>query len=669
MKTFVKYETQQDHYNSRILAAACYTNQKGGGMITTTLDGTWKLRAVSPMKSSGIAQGSEWDMNVPGSLHDTLLANSLISEPYDGTEMARISWVGESAWSLKRSFMVEQKSKLTFLKCGSLSAATILINGRKAATKHDDSPLLLDAAEYIEEGENTIEILFSGQGTETEYEKMRFPGIWRSIKLISDPTLIIAGSEAETEHRKGRWYLDVIIPAIAGEDTEASFAITINGRTENGKLRIPKGNGEYLISIDPGDVSQWWPAGTGSQPIYPVTISINGYESTRNVAFRTASLLQDGLFVNGRRIFLKGAELGCTNLIPSRTDSAFLERLTRGASEANMNTLVLQTYARRSLRDAAIRNGLLLIDKGETGNIPKAISAPSFPSKETLTRIWNGDERNISSAAADLHGEGAGRIVSSIADSFLFPSEEGKIVYLSQIKAAKLASDRNASNRINDRHGMLLSSLTDPWPAISDSAIEYGGKWKLLQYAARSFYSPLAPLLIDDGKVISIYFVNDTLQKEEAEFSIKLRDFSGSKKDTREYSAVAEACSIVKVGEYPLHRIDRTRCFIYAKMSTKDILRERTMLLAKPKELKLEDPKLRTEVAKNGPRSFSIKILVEKPAFFVSLDTPEKGIFSDNMVTVRPSAEKTIFFRAEEDIQLETIRNGLHVMDMYTAMH
>ena len=636
-------------------------------MKSTTLDGSWTLRAVSPMKSSGIAQGSEWNMTVPGSLHDTLLENGIINEPYDGNEITHISWIGESTWSLRKNFTIEKGQDNFFIKCGSLSAAVIMINGKEAARKDDDSPLLMEATDYLSDGENCLEIIFPGN--QDEKKTMAFPGIWRSIKLISDPVLIIAGTEVETERKDGRWNLNIVLSCIAKKETETGYSVTINGRTAIGRISIPQGEKEHTVTIDPGEVSRWWPTGMGGQPVYPVFIDINGYKTTRYAVFRTVSLIPEGLFINERRVYLKGAVIEKENLIPSRTDQSYIERITRSAAEANMNTLLMRTYHGKTFRDAAARSGLLAIPEESAISIPKALSAPSFPSKATLERIWKNDERNISSAAADLHGEGAGRILGEIADSFLFPAEEEKLVYLSEVKAAELAARKASEQRLRGNHGMIISKLTDPWPAISDSAIEYGGKWKLLQYAARRFFSPLSPMILIGDKTVSVYFVNDTPENAEAEFSIKIRTFSGTKKETREYSASAPAGSAVKVAEYPLNRIDKLNSFMYVKMSTKDILRERTALFAKPKCVKLEDPGLEVSTYQNNPRTFSVKLTVHKPAFFVALDSPVKGLFSDNVISVRPSAEKTIFFRAEEDVSLNEFTSSLKVMDLYTAMH
>ena len=634
-------------------------------MITTTLDGRWRLTATSPMKSSGIEQGTEWEMSIPGSLHDTLLENGLINEPYDGRELERAEWVRESTWTISRTFSISSIADMHFIKCGSLSPSSILINGKKAAEKDDDSPLLLDISGYVTEGSNTIEIVFPRC-----HEHGHFPGVWRSMKLLSSPDFIIAGSEAETELRNGHWMIDVIIPVISQHDAETEYEITIQNRTERGSLRITEGSGEYLISIEEKDACLWWPAGMGQQPVYPVSISVAGYKASRTIAFRTISLIDRKLFVNGRKVFMKGAVLSPLNLIPSRTDDVDINRVFRHAAEANMNTLLLTAnHARHTLTEAAMRYGIVLLDSSRKSELPEPVVSSSFPSKETLSRIWNGGERNISSPDADLHSTGTGAILNSVASYFLFPRVEGSLVYLSQAGAAIEAGRAAGTARIRGDAGCMLSLLADSWPAIGPSAIEYGGKWKLLQYSAREFFSPLSPLIIDEGKSVSVYFVNDTMQREEAEFSIKLRDLSGAKKDTREYTVTADAGSLVKVAELPMHRVDRTRSFLYVKMSTKAVLRERTLLLDKPKCLKLENPLLRMETLQNGPHSFAVKLTVEKPAFCVALECGRKGIFSDKMITVRPSAEKTIFFRAEEDITLSDFTSSLKVMDLYSAMH
>ena len=100
-------------------------------------------------------------------------------------------------------------------------------------------------------------------------------------------------------------------------------------------------------------------------------------------------------------------------------------------------------------------------------------------------------------------------------------------------------------------------------------------------------------------------------------------------------------------------------------MATKDILRERVILLDKPKNLNLENPEIKAEFSKADARTVYIKLKTSKPALYVALDAGDiKGIFSDNLISVRPSAEKTIIFTAEDDINETEFRSKLKIMSL-----
>ena len=172
-----------------------------------------------------------------------------------------------------------------------------------------------------------------------------------------------------------------------------------------------------------------------------------------------------------------------------------------------------------------------------------------------------------------------------------------------------------------------------------------------------------------EGSKLKIYAINSGEKDEKIELSVKIRDFHGGKKDAREYSAVLRSMEARLFDEIELGRIMRNEYFCYAKLSTKNSLRERNILLDIPSRLKLQDPHLKAECRKTGPRSISIKLTAEKPAFYVVIDSgPIRGVFSDNLISVRPSAEKNIVFMAEEEADLEKFIDSMRIMDLYTAM-
>ncbi|KAF6724384.1 Beta-mannosidase [Oryzias melastigma] len=57
--------------------------------------------------------------------------------------------------------------------------------------------------------------------------------------------------------------------------------------------------------------------------------------------------------------------------------------------------------------------------------------------------------------------------------------------------------------------GALYWQLNDIWPAPSWSSLEFGGKWKMLHYFARSFFAPLLPVSVEDDGALVIYAVSD----------------------------------------------------------------------------------------------------------------------------------------------------------------
>ena len=195
-------------------------------------------------------------------------------------------------------------------------------------------------------------------------------------------------------------------------------------------------------------------------------------------------------------------------------------------------------------------------------------------------------------------------------------------------------------------------------------------KWKLLHYDARRFFSPLVPLLyVEKGKLF-VYVANDTPNDEEVDLKLKFRYFDGKKQSTKYFTAKVPSMTSVKVTEINLSKIDTKNLYCYAKLTNKDTIRERSILLDKPKNTAMENPCITYEINKVGSKSISVKVKAEKPAFWVSLDADDiPGIFSDNFISVRPTAEKNIIFHAENDVDLEEFKKKFKIYDLYSATH
>ncbi|MGN0907174.1 MAG: glycosyl hydrolase 2 galactose-binding domain-containing protein [Bullifex sp.] len=298
----------------------------------------------------------------------------------------------------------------------------------------------------------------------------------------------------------------------------------------------------------------------------------------------------------------------------------------------------------------------------------------SFPSLSTVKGYCPEDELNLTSPVMEHHQKnprGNSIILENFSRYFRFPSSLEKMIYLSQAQQAfamQTACEYWRSLRPYCM-GTLIWQLNDNWPVASWSAVEYSGKWKLLMYHARNFFAPIAPIgYIMDGK-LKVFVTNDTDRDEEVKVSVKFSTFRGEKVRHHVFRITAPAQSVSAVTECDLTGIKSETTFAYLKVSTPTIYRESQIFLTEPKKAEMQDPELKTVVRRVG-KSFQVEVSCTRPAFWVSLDAGEiKGIFSDNMFSVRPTAQHVVSFTPEEDVTEEEFTAALKVYDLYWAGH
>lgn len=120
----------------------------------------------------------------------------------------------------------------------------------------------------------------------------------------------------------------------------------------------------------------------------------------------------------------------------------------------------------------------------------------AFPSEETVNGFTAPADRNIFSPVMDNHQKcykGNAPIIAMFSKYFRMPSSFGGFLYLSQVQQA-VAMKTGIEYWRTLRPicmGTLFWQLNDDWPVASWSSIEYGGRWKQMQYHARHFYAPV----------------------------------------------------------------------------------------------------------------------------------------------------------------------------------
>lgn len=291
----------------------------------------------------------------------------------------------------------------------------------------------------------------------------------------------------------------------------------------------------------------------------------------------------------------------------------------------------------------------------------------SFPSLSEVKSFAPEDELSITSPVMEHHqrnDEGNSIINEMFTRYFRPPVGFENQLYLSQVQQAYAIKTAVTYWRSLMPYcmGTLFWQLNDVWPVSSWSSIEYSGKWKPLQYAAKRFYKDVAPLIYTDGGKVFVKVCNDGRNTFEGKCSIAFMGFDGSLVKQLESDVKVNSLEVVTVLEEDLGGFDTSSCYICVSFG--DI--EETLLLSRPKDAEILDPELRYSVSEDGG-CFSVKIRTENPAFYVVPDAGSiKGRFDDCLFTL--NGERTVKFTPENKVSLEEFKASLKVYDLFSTL-
>lgn len=254
----------------------------------------------------------------------------------------------------------------------------------------------------------------------------------------------------------------------------------------------------------------------------------------------------------------------------------------------------------------------------------------SFPSMKTVRTYAREDDMNIFSRVMESHQKNDaanGKMLYYISQNFKLPEGFENIVYVTQIlqaMAIKAGVEHFRRNR-GKCMGALYWQLNDNWPVASWSSIDYFGRWKALQYAAVSFFAPVAGSLFVDGGIAHAYAANEIFSDIEVKVSLCIR-----KLDFTVVSSTETVKSIRAFSSAEIARIDAPvsyDSFIEAVFEYPDGHRTTETALTVPfKHLELKKPDIRVTMADG-----SVKVSSDTYTPFVYLDFDDgDAIFAKN---------------------------------------
>ena len=351
-------------------------------MQTQSLTSNWQFRQVGTEK---------WlPATVPGGVHTDLLALEMIPDPFVGDRELDVMWVAEKDWAYKTTFTPEayvtDEEKVFLVADGLDTLAEVKLNGKVLGTANNQfRQWRWEIKDALKEGENTLEIVFSGPATYAIQEQKRrkmsgvaaaiegaphlrkapcqfgwdwgpmLPpiGIWKDIRLEGRSIARLDDVHLRQIHEDGMVNIEVEVQVERWSDHGVRGFLQItdpDGKTAKTRKKIIENGNPLKAKIVKPQL--WWPNGLGEQPLYKISvILVSGDQRLDKKDFkfglRTIELVQDDdefgksfqFKVNGVPIFAKGSNWIPADSFITRFSDERLEKLIVDAAVGHQNML------------------------------------------------------------------------------------------------------------------------------------------------------------------------------------------------------------------------------------------------------------------------------------------------------------------------------------------
>lgn len=328
--------------------------------------------------------GKWYSAKVPGNIHDDLLSNQLIEDPFFGNNESSVQWVSDSVWEYRLFFdkhcaegIEYDNNDLVFE--GLDTYAEVFVNGMKLTSKSGDSlafnmfrKWVFQLPENLKEKNNELLVRFYPSGLydsiaasslpyqlpdnrvftrKAQYEsgwdwgpKLNTCGIWKDVYIESWNGLKINSfsvSDKEPSVDASRpWITMASIDIVADEVVSCNLKIDVtddNGYNQSvkQKVNLRAGMNTVKIPVTIENPKLWWPNGAGEAHLYYYTVSVLDSRSdelctqVRTHGLRTVRLEQKSdsigesfqFYVNEKPVFMRGV-----NWIPASSYPGTLAR-------------------------------------------------------------------------------------------------------------------------------------------------------------------------------------------------------------------------------------------------------------------------------------------------------------------------------------------------------
>ncbi len=284
----------------------------------------------------------------------------------------------------------------------------------------------------------------------------------------------------------------------------------------------------------------------------------------------------------------------------------------------------------------------------------------SFPDINTVKKYTLEEDLDIESEVMASHqrsGIGNLRIKEYMGWYYKVPDDFEHFLYVGQILQAKGIREAIETHRLKMPHcmGSLYWQLNDCWPVASWSSIDYYGRWKALQYAARKAFAPTIVTFSEEGKSMKVFAVNDLLDEIKAELEIDVFSFTGQKVFSNKKEVIVLPNASTELATYSIkdlfNGIHKNEGYVVSRIkNNEELIASNIYYAVYPKKLELSKPDINISI-RRVKDAYMIVLQTDVLAKNVYLSSPVEGHFTDNYFDLLSEEKKTVFFIPGEDTE------------------
>lgn len=311
----------------------------------------------------------------------------------------------------------------------------------------------------------------------------------------------------------------------------------------------------------------------------------------------------------------------------------------------------------------------------------------SLPTLPTIASFAKESDYSLKSDVFLHHQRSVGgndKMLYYLTTRFRIPANFSDMVYLTQIMQAECVRTGVEHWRRNRPRcsGALYWQLNDCWPVSSWASIDYCGRWKVLQYAARRFNASVALSIEEKSGQIVLHVANDSRDDFSGEVSYSLQTFDGGILKSGNQSITVpqnlSASWALPALTREIQRTGKKNVVLVAELHQNQTRLENQVHLFVPeKYLKLPSPDLTVE-----PRlekdAVVFKVTAKKLALFVEIGLAEADVvFSDNFFDLPAGDTKEIrcpkpdgwaLSQIEKALQMHSLVDVVPTGDLFTNL-